>query len=204
MANDSGKNALFVVVGLGVRPFIWINLIIVKKIKSGLVNVQAAFFFVGTKHVKLSSAMMNLNWKKIGRFAGAISLLWPVVAWGDVANDSELPGRVAIVRRVIEIRESDCVDVYRGLSCSVRTGLPQLIGPTLSISPRTFSYSAGNQETVVVEFAPSATGYSLTVYPGSADGPYLGYIKRTIRSLPGDFEAIGLKIEPVRSESQGQ
>jgi hypothetical protein len=115
------------------------------------------------------------------------------VAHADIAQDREVAGRIIIARRTIQIMESDCLKAFQGLSCSVQSSLPQLIGPTLSLHAKTFRFTEGNQEPVLVEFIPSSTGYSLTVYPGSLDGPYLGYIKRSIRQLPSQFNATGLK-----------
>ncbi len=142
----------------------------------------------------IMNMIRNLSWRNIFRTFSPLPLLMAPLAYADIAQDSEVNGRVVIVRRTIQIQESDCVQSFRGLSCSVQSSLPQLIGPSLSLAARTFRYTENNQEPVLVEFTPSSTGYSFTVYPGSLDGPYLGYIKRSIRALPNHFEAIGLKI----------
>ena len=136
----------------------------------------------------------NLSLRNIFRTLSPLVFLMTPLAYADIAQDREVNGRVVIVQRTIQIQESDCVQSFRGLSCSVQSSLSQLIGPTLSLAARTFRYTESNQEVVLVEFTPSSTGYSFTVYPGSMEGPYLNYIKRSIRALPNHFEVIGLKI----------
>lgn len=118
----------------------------------------------------------------------------PSSAIAEIAEDTELAGKVTIVKRVVQINESDCLKVFRGLSCEVKTGLPHLIGASLSIGPKIFTFTEGNQEQIQVEFTPTSTGYSLTVYPGSIDGPYLTYVKRSFKALPTQFDAMGLGI----------
>lgn len=137
--------------------------------------------------------MMNL----LGWFT-SISILLNVFvssrSIAEIAEDTEVAGKVTIVKRVLQINESDCLKVFRGLSCEVETDLPQLIGASLSIGSKIFTFTEGNQEQIQVEFTPTSTGYSLTVHPGSIDGPYTTYVKRTFKALPPQFEALGLRL----------
>ncbi len=128
-------------------------------------------------------------------FVYFIILIGSPIARAEIAEDSEINGRVALVKRTLKIQEEDCLRTFRGLSCEVKSQLPDLIGGRSTLEPKVFYFNEGNIEQIRIEFIPRSNGYSVEVYPGNAEGPFTGYVRKVFKLIPGQYEVRGLRVD---------
>jgi hypothetical protein len=134
--------------------------------------------------------------KRMIFFVFLISMLAVVnssLLFADVARDEEIPGRLVMIERTINVRYEDCQETWRELSCEVSAGLDDLLAAKSNAEIEEVRFNVGSFEPLLVVFSPAVTGYSVTVFPGSVDGPYTGYVRQAFGRFPASYTARGLK-----------